>query len=300
MFNKIIAHTLWTMDTLERGIEQLSIGDTVTLGDKTFVIVDYLRHTRSDRTPHRTCRVARECDMAANVVLKFGFIQESPDTGRDPSKEETILGLVRGHTGFVQGFTIAHSPRLLVHTIQFENGPTLKDLVLRSSESHPEYLASQFPAIARAFARAVRNLDYLHRQNQYHGDVRGDHLYADLATENFRWNDFEFGPWTLSEGIAHDIYDTQSIFLFAVGRGLERLGAHPSSLDLVASDLFGKTGGTFDPIIASLGKVFPYIPPPVARLLEKLSAGSTFHFESTAQFADAIEEAVEIPGSRSL
>ena len=141
------------------------------------------------------------------------------DCARSPEKEARVLELVRGHPDFMHGFSVKDSAGNVVRIIDYISGTTMADYAARGGRDHKEYFFTRFPAIVRDFIEAVKAVQYLHENNEIHGDVRRDHLIRDKTINRFRWIDFDFVYGYHENRFGYDLFGLGNILVYIAGGG---------------------------------------------------------------------------------
>ncbi len=138
-------------------------------------------------------------------------------------------------------------------------------------------------------ARAIEALGLLHENREHHGDVRNDHLILESGSGELRWIDFDYEVNFLD----YDLWSVGNLLTYAAGKGIRTTRARGSAADeqwdpgrpVVPDDamLF------FNYRLANLGKIFPYIPESLNRVLMRFSAGTTNYYQSLDEIRDELE-----------
>lgn len=210
---------------------------------------------------------------------------------RSPGKEARILELVRGHSNFMQGYSVMDPGGNIVRVLDFIKGRTLEAQVLKIPGSHEIYFHEFFPTILDKFIEISRAVDYLHQNGEKHGDVRRDHILLDQESGTYRLIDFDYN-YAHGENIAgYDLFGLGNVLGFIVGRGdvtmheINRMKF--KKMPRFGSDDFNIV---FNNRLSNLHKVFPYIPATLNDILLHFSRGSRLFYENVDQFLEDIME----------
>ncbi len=212
---------------------------------------------------------------------------------RSGDKESRVLEFARGDTRFMQGRAIRDSRGNLVRVIDFIPGQTLIEHVSGRAQAHEDYFQVRFPAILAQTIDCFAAIAGLHQAGLCHGDIRNDHIIVDGESGRFRWIDFDL----LQDGPAFDVWALGNILhLVVAGRFLvfrELFAARPD----LAARLSDEDGSMFFPHrVMNLGKIFPYLPGALCRILERFSLRPTAHYDSVQQVVDDLRDCAASQG----
>jgi hypothetical protein len=211
---------------------------------------------------------------------------------RSPQKESRILELVRGRPDFMQGKTVLDSAGNLLRILDFISGKTLGQIPFEMGTNHEDYFVHHYPALLDAFIKAAEAIRFLHENNEKHGDIRRDHIIRDSATGNYRWIDFDFNYRHTESRFGYDLFGLGNVLLFITGRGdvttHRLLQENPALLDRLSED---DVSIVFHNRVSNLGKIYPYIPEKLNRVLRHFSLGATVFYEETKELLADLGEA---------
>lgn len=213
---------------------------------------------------------------------------------RSPQKEARILELVRGRPDFMQGKTVLDSAGNQLRILDYISGKTLGQLPFEMGTNHEDYFFRHYPALLGSFVKVVEAIRFLHEHNEKHGDIRRDHIIKDVATGAFRWIDFDFNYRHTESRFGYDLFGLGNVLLFITGRGdvttHRLLQERPDVLDRLNED---DVSIVFRNRVSNLGKVYPYIPEKLNRVLLHFSLGASVFYEDTRELLDDLGEARE-------
>jgi len=213
---------------------------------------------------------------------------------RSPRKEARILELVRGRPDFMQGKTVLDSAGNQLRILDFISGKTLGQLPFEMGANHEDYFFHHYPAMLDAFIKVAEAIRFLHENNEKHGDIRRDHIIRDSVTGNYRWIDFDFNYRHTESRFGYDLFGLGNVLLFITGRGdvttHRLLRENPALLDRLSED---DVSIVFHNRVSNLGKIYPYIPEKLNRVLRHFSLGASVFYEETKELLDDLGEARE-------
>jgi hypothetical protein len=278
--------------------------DVVVLDGRPFFVRNFEREGRFgiDDEPKFWVRRALDLDDGSDAIIKMAFHERFTahiggiafECVRSPKKEARILGLVENHPHFMQGRE-AHDPAgNPVRVIGFIHGTRYCDHVLTLGADHEDYFHNHFPAVLDEFIDLARGIAHLHANHERHGDIRRDHIIRERGTGVNRWIDFDFlchhpeNPW------GYDLFGLGNVLAYLVGRGdvtVQELRARrPEVMERIGTD---DLNIVFANRVGNLGKVYPYLPPVLLRVLGHFTAGATVFYELIQDLLDDLEEARE-------
>ncbi len=206
---------------------------------------------------------------------------------RNAEKESKVLALVRGDSRFMQGRTLRDSLNNPVRVIDFIRGNDLITQLNSLRVSHEEYCRTALPGVLSQLTHSLAGLTLLHQAELCHGDIRNDHLLVERDTNCFKWIDFD-----LDQGfVDFDLWSVGNILHFVVARGFmtfrEAIGTWPG-LVLTRDD----ASVFFPHRVMNLGKVYPYLPERLNRVLLRFSFGACVRYDRMTQITDDLKESL--------
>jgi len=213
---------------------------------------------------------------------------------RNPEKESRLLELVRGRPDFMQGRTIRDQAGNPVRLVDFVRGPSLYRHLMNLELDHETYFHQRLPSILRQILAAYQAMTFLLDQGQQHGDIRSDHLIIEAGSGRYVWIDYDY---QVSHG-DYDIWCLGNVLTFVVGKGshtLHDVARRPGAYPGLGR---GPRPGPEDCLIAKsnrvadLGKLFPYIPDRLNRILVNFSLGTRYFYEDIHVLLDHLGEAL--------
>ncbi|MEW5744299.1 MAG: hypothetical protein AB1805_02485 [Nitrospirota bacterium] len=275
--------------------------DFVLLGGRPYLVRNYLREGRFgiDEQPKFWVRKIVDLADGSMKILKMTFRERfTARVGsltfefiRSPVKEARILAMVRGHPRFMQGFGVKDAAGNTVRVIDYIKGASLADHVPHLGSSHEEYFHLHFPGLLDEFIELVQAIRFLHDRGQKHADIRRDHVIAERTTGRCIWIDFDYNYWHKENMYGYDLFSLGNVLAFIAGRGdittqqLRR--EQPAAFArLTADDL----NIVFNNRIATLKKVYPYIPDALDLVLRHFSTGASVFYDDTAQLLADLQE----------
>jgi hypothetical protein len=144
------------------------------------------------------------------------------------------------------------------------------------------------------FIALVQAIQFLHNNQEKHGDIRRDHIIKDTATGLARWIDFDFNYLHKENMFGYDLFGLGNILVYLVGRGdvtVQKLQQVSSpALKRITSD---DVNIIFSNRVVNLKKVYPYVPQALNLILLHFSVGANIYYETTGQFLHDLLEARE-------
>ncbi|MDA8169312.1 MAG: hypothetical protein M0Z59_06385 [Nitrospiraceae bacterium] len=212
---------------------------------------------------------------------------------RSPLKEARVIALASSHPNLMHGFSARDSRGNLVRVVDYIFGRKLEEhIAATDKKTHIEYFHSSFPQILREFIESAGAIKFLHDNREIHGDIRRDHLIKDRDTGRLRWIDFDFTYDHPENRFGYDIFGLGNVLIFIAGGGditIQRLRAeNPEAFSRLSP---GDVNIIFGNRVANLGKLFPYMPEAMNRVLLHFSAGTDVFYEETGHFLDDLVEA---------
>ncbi len=213
---------------------------------------------------------------------------------RSPQKEARILELVRGRPDFMQGKTVLDSAGNQLRILDYIRGKTLGQITLEKGKDHEDYFYHYYPSLLDEFMGIIGAIQFLHENNEKHGDIRRDHIILDAATGRYRWIDFDFNYRHGESRFGYDLFGLGNVLLFLTGRGdittYRLLKENPGLLDRLTED---DVNIVFHNRVNNLKKIFPYIPEKLNRVLMHFALSAPIYYEETRELLEDLGEARE-------
>jgi serine/threonine protein kinase len=206
---------------------------------------------------------------------------------RSAKKEGRILELVWGDRRFMQGRTALDSRGNLVQVIEFIDGIDLLNYIYSLRIPHEEYFQEHFPSILSRATEAFRAIQFLNDHGLCHGDIRNDHILIARQTGQFRWIDFDL----TQDFTDFDLWSLGNILHCIVGKGFISFRDAIQDNRRLSGQLTGDDASVFFPHrVMNLGRVYPYIPEKLNRVLMRFSSGARTFYDSISQLVDDLSE----------
>ena len=219
---------------------------------------------------------------------------------RSPEKEVRVLEAVRGNPHFMQGRLIYDDAGNPGRLIDFVRGPRLYSYLMEMDADHETYFFNAFPKVMAELLKCFEAMAFLTGQGEQHGDIRSDHILIEDKTGRYVWIDFDYE-------VSHRDYDLWSLgnaLAFAVGKGAHTFhdvfnnpSIYPGcrNFSLTHDDCLLTRVNQ----VASLRKLFPYIPEKLNRILVNFSVGTTYFYEDVNVLLDDMREVLaELPAPK--
>jgi len=272
-------------------------GDVLLLSGRHYLVRGNEREGRFGLDEEPKFWVKRALDLASGDVkiIKLCFTEKFTfsvgetafDFFRSPRKEARLLDKVRGHAGFMQGFSVRDAADNVVRVIEFIQGDTLHQSVLSLAEDHERYYRESFPEIFRNFQGLVEAILFLHRAGEKHGDIRRDHILIERETGLYRWIDFDFNFHSPSNPFSYDLFGLGNVLAFLAGGGDLLVGdlkrEHP---ELCETFTPGDLNIVFGNRIVNLRKAYPYLSEELNHVLLRFSRATEIYYERTEELLD--------------
>ncbi len=204
---------------------------------------------------------------------------------RNPAKESAILDLVRGHPRFMQGTTALDRLGHQVRVIDQIRGRSLYERLEASDMSHETYVAQVLPGVMSELVECIDAIGELHKAGQHHGDIRNDHILVDTETGAYKWIDFDYDV----NFTDYDIWSMGNVLNYVVGKGMHtfrEVQRNPEAYPYLQGSLDdGDALALYKHRVASLGKLFPYLPKGLGEVLSRFSLGTDQPYEDLASQA---------------
>lgn len=208
---------------------------------------------------------------------------------RSAIKESKVLALVRGDSRFMQGRTLRDARNNPVRVIDFIRGNDLITQLDSLRVSHEEYCRSALSRILSKLTHSLAGLTLLHEAKLCHGDIRNDHLLVERDTLCFKWIDFD-----LDQGFkAFDVWSVGNVLHFIVAKGFMTFRDAIETWPDLSAKLARDDASVFFPHrVMNLGKIYPYLPERLNRVLLRFSAGAPTRYDRVSQITDDLREAL--------
>jgi hypothetical protein len=276
--------------------------DIVILGDKPYLVRNNEKEGRFGIEEQEKFWVKRARDLSDGSVkiIKLVFHERFQarvggivfECFRSPKKEARILDLTKGHSRFMQGFSLKDSSNNIIRIIDYIKGKTLADAILTYGVNHEDYFYNYFPSILDEYMDLVEAIRFLHQHGEKHGDIRRDHIIKEEGTGNSRWIDFDFNYLHRENMFGYDLFGLGNILVYLTGRGdvtaqqVRQVGS--SAVDrLTSRDM----NIIFNNRLVNLKKVYPYVPDELNLILLHFSLGADIFYENTDQLLHDLREA---------
>ncbi|MGE5235413.1 MAG: hypothetical protein ACM3O7_03570 [Acidobacteriota bacterium] len=210
---------------------------------------------------------------------------------RSAEKEAAVLELVRDDPRFMAGHSVRDAAGNLVRILDVIEGENLLSRILAVPVDHEAYFASLFPGVLAATADSLLAIDRLHRAGLTHGDIRNDHIIVEAGSSRLRWIDFDLDQDTP----AYDVWSIGNVLHCVVAKGFITFRDAFQQRPELATVLQEGDASVFFPFrVMNLGKVFPYIPAALSRVLERFAVSGTVRYDRVDQVAADLGECVSL------
>lgn len=279
-------------------------GDAIVLKNKAYLVRHNAKEGRFGLDDEVKFWVKNAVDLqtGARKIIKLEFYEKFEaqvsnlkyQCFRSPKKEARILDLVADHPRFMHGWWAKDQAGNIVRVLDYIYGKSLHTYIHDLNLEHEAYFTEAFPDILKNVTECVAAINFLHKHNEKHGDIRRDHILLDREAECYRWIDFDFNYQHQENMFGYDLFGLGNILIFITGKGdvvLQDLQYNnfPGLHRLSAQDM----NVVFKNRVANLQKVFPYIPDKLNRILLHFSWGSHYFYESTDQLLEDLEDAIQ-------
>jgi tRNA A-37 threonylcarbamoyl transferase component Bud32 len=205
---------------------------------------------------------------------------------RNPQKEARILEKVKGHEGFMQGFSVLDAGNNTVRILDRIPGVSLDNLIQTIPAAHEKYYREHLPDILDHLATAYDALGDLHRMGEIHGDVTPDHIFVETGTGRYRWIDFDYDYKEKENAVVRDIFEMGTLLAYVVGKGYLVL----RDIKLHYPEIAGRLRpedmqSVFPSQLANLKVVYPYIHGELNNLLLRFSQGAGIVYQDAKNLA---------------
>lgn len=277
---------------------KVDYGDVLLLSDNAYLVRNFEREGRFgiDEEPKFWVRRAVDLRTGRVKVIKMVFHERfmanvggiAFDCVRSPKKEARILDMVKGHGRFMQGGSAMDAGGNIVRVLDYIKGRTLAGYVSGLAHGHEEYFNDHLPGVLEEFAGLVQAIGFIHERGEKHGDIRRDHVIMDNETGRGRWIDFDFNYMHGGGSMfGYDLFGLGNILAYIVAQGemtvQELSRTNPSALDRIAPE---DMNIVFPNRVMNLGKLMPYIPKSLNRVLLHFSVGANAFYDDVRQLSD--------------
>jgi len=278
-------------------------GDVLLLSGRHYLVRCNEREGRFGLDEEPKLWVKRAIDLTNGDVkiIKLSFSESFAvsfgevvfDLFRSPRKEARVLDRVKGHSGFMQGFSVRDAADNVVRIIEFIRGDTLHQRVISLAEDHERYYRESFPEIFQNFQGLVAAIHFLHHAGEKHGDIRRDHILVEKETGLYRWIDFDFNFHSPANPFAYDLFGLGNVLAFLVGGGDLLVGdLKRDRPELFATLLPGDLNIVFRNRIVNLRKIYPYLPEDLNNVLLRFSQASEVYYERTEELLEDLSAVI--------
>ena len=276
--------------------------DIVVLGGKPYLIRHNQKEGRFgiDEQPKFWVKKAIDLTTGSTKIIKLTFLERftakigdiSFDCFRSPQKEARILDIVRGDRRFMQGFSVQDAAGNVVRVLDFITGKTFADYVITLGKDHEDYFYNFLPRVLDEYIDLINAINFIHKHEEKHGDIRRDHILRDKATGVNIWIDFDFNYIHRENMFGYDLFGLGNILAYIVARGEVTIQELKNREDTIFASLDKSDMNIiFNYRVANLRKVYPYIPEPLNMVLLHFSTGASVFYDNTEQFLNDLEEA---------
>jgi serine/threonine protein kinase len=268
-------------------------GDVLDLAGHPYLVVGHEREGRFgiDDQPKYWVKRAVSLRTGRMHVIKLVF-HESFSTmvhgqhyacERSARKEAQVLELVRNDPNFMHGVAVLDEGANLVRVIDFIEGQSLLHHLGGLAMSHEEYQEQALPSLLAETYDCVAGIAYLHRHHLCHGDIRNDHILLDARTGRARWIDFDF----TRPSLAFDVWSLGNVLNCVAAKGFVTFHELRKSRPDLLARIGGDDASVFFPHrVMNLDKVYPHLPPCLARMLRHFAAGDRVRYQRADQVRD--------------
>jgi hypothetical protein len=280
----------------------IDTGEVMLLGGVPYLVRGHEREGRFGLDDDPKFWVKRAVDLLTGEtkIVKLSFVEKfslrigstSIECVRSPRKEARILSLVGGDSRFMQGRSVTDAAGNIVRILDYIRGPSLADHVQDFAGDHETYFHVDFPPLLDVFITLAEAIGFLHRRGEKHGDIRRDHVLRERQGGCWRWIDFDYNYHHPVNPYGYDLFGLGNILIYLAGKGdltPRDLKERSPPLSLQADDM----NIIFSNRVADIGKVYPYLPGSIRRILRHFSAGTNVFYESIDVFLEDLAEARE-------
>lgn len=219
---------------------------------------------------------------------------------RSAEKEAAVLDLVRGDPRYMSGRSVRDERGNLIRVLDVIEGETFLSRILGLPLSHEAYFESVFPGVLAAAAKSLLAIERLHQGGLTHGDIRNDHIIVEKGSTRLRWIDFDLDQDTT----AYDVWSVGNLLHCIVAKGFITFQEAFRQRPELATVLQEGDASVFFPFrVMNLGKVFPYVPVALSRVLEHFAVGGTVRYDRVGQVVEDLlgcASSLRRPGNTTL
>ncbi|MGB9852763.1 MAG: protein kinase [Candidatus Kapaibacteriota bacterium] len=212
---------------------------------------------------------------------------------RNPIKEGQVLELVRGDKRFMQGFVCFDEKGNAVRIIDFIRGKSFFQYIPMIEKSHEAYFFEDLPKILWKLKGSFEAISFLHDNKFCHGDIRNDHIIIESETGNYRWIDFDL----MQDVSDFDLWSCGNILSYAVAKGLKTfdqvLKGNEFPYQVKMSLTQNDASAFYNYRIMNLGKLYPYIPIKLNKILLHFTVRPVAYYNSIKEFIEDYTEMLE-------
>ncbi len=220
-----------------------------------------------------------------NFILNLGVLKIK--CYRSPEKEARILNLVKNDKRFMQGMPFKDEKGNSVRIIEIVIGKKLDDYIAKIEADHRTYFFECFPEILEKYIYACEAINFLHENNEKHGDIRRDHLWIEYKTGDYVWIDFDYTFDFYENPFGLDIFGLGNLLACYLGKGeisnidLEKM-SQTKELDFnITKDDYSLL---YSNRVYNLKQIYPYIPERLNEILMHFTVGSEVFYETVDEF----------------
>lgn len=280
-------------------------GDVILLNDIGYLV----RGTESEKKfglegePKPWVKSCIDLVTGERKVIKLTFLEEFSCSIeglnftclRNPEKEARILEKVKGHGGFMQGFSAVDSGGNIVRVLDRIAGKSLDNTLQSLPGKHEKYYREHLPDILEHLGVAYDALGDLHRMGEIHGDITPDHIFVETGTGRYRWIDFDYDYKEREHVFDRDILEMGTLLAYVVGKGYLILSDirlhHPEIAQrLRAEDM----QSVFPSQLANLKMVYPYVHRELNQILLRFSQGAGAGYQDAKELAADVVRAATL------
>ncbi len=280
-------------------------GDVILLNDIGYLV----RGTESEKKfglegePKPWVKSCIDLITGERKIIKLTFLEEFSCTIeglkftclRNPEKEARILEKVKGHQGFMQGFSAVDSSGNIVRVLDRIAGRSLDNTIQSLPVAHEKYYREHLPDILEHLGTACEALGDLHRMGEVHGDITPDHIFVETGTGRYRWIDFDYDYKERDHVFVRDILEMGTLLAYVVGKGYLilrdiRLRYPEIAERLRAEDM----QSVFPSQLANLKLIYPHVHHELNRILLRFSRGPGAVYRDAKQLAADIARAATL------
>ena len=285
----------------------IDYGDVIHVGDYHYMVLRDEAERRFGIEDFKFWVKRCKCfETGESAILKLVFHEEftqqigpiSIRSFRSEAKEARILELVKDDPRFMHGFSVPDEAGNLVRVLEVIRGKRLDIAVQNLPGDHWDYFHTDLHRMLTLFISGCEAIDFLHQNNELHGDVRRDHLWFETRTGTVRWIDFDYAYEASANPFALDLFGLGNALLFITGKQVYTPGLFDGmkGADTIVPDDFSLI---FKNRLVNLRRLFPYIPKTLNNVLMHFSAGAEIYYESVAEFLDDLRPCLaELPSFR--